>query len=173
MLKIYFVFLLIGILGLLSSMIFGDDDGDIADGDLDAGDTFDDSPKVFSLRVIFSFLLAFAVGGGAMYYSDKSIGGQIIVGLLSGLATGAFTWWITSILYKMQGASNVSSDQLIGKSGDIVIGTTQTGKAKVRMSTINGPMELMCKEANDRKLKVGDLVKITGKMGTLLIVSKQ
>ena len=172
MLKIYFVFLLVGLLGLGSSLIFGGDDGDLADG-ADAGDTFDDSPKVFSLRVIFAFLLAFGIGGGAMFYSDKSIGGQILVGLLAGLGTGAFTWWLTSILYKMQGASNVDSDTFIGKTGDIVIGTSPGGKAKVRVSTISGPMELMCKEANDKKLKNGDLVKISGKMGTLLIVNKQ
>ena len=62
MIKIYFVFLIIGFLGLLSSMIFGGDhDADLADGSLDSGDTFDDSPKVFSLRVIFSFLMAFGI----------------------------------------------------------------------------------------------------------------
>jgi membrane protein implicated in regulation of membrane protease activity len=173
MLKIYFVFLLVGLIGLLSSMLFdGDSDGDLADG-ADAGDSFDDSPKVFSLRVIFAFLLAFSIGGGAMYYSDKAIAGQIIVGLLSGVATGAFVWWLTKILYNMQGASNVDSDTFIGKTGDIVVGTTPGGKAKVRVSTISGPMELLCKEANDKKLKNGDLVKISGKMGTLLLVNKQ
>jgi membrane-bound ClpP family serine protease len=176
MLAIYFAFLLIGVMGLGSSMIFGGDDadfdGDLSDG-LDSGDVFDDSPKVFSMRVIFSFLLAFSIGGGSMYYGGNSIGGQIMVGLLTGIATGAFTWWVTKILYKMQGASNVSSEDLIGSSGDIVIGTTEAGKAKVRVSTINGPMELMCKEANDKKLKNGDLVKVSGKIGTLLIVSKQ
>lgn len=176
MLAIYFVFLLIGVIGLGSSMIFGGDDadfdGDLSDG-LDSGDVFDDSPKVFSMRVIFSFLLAFAIGGGAMYYSDKTIGWQIVVGLLAGLATGAFSWGLTKILYKMQGASNVNSDDLVGKTGDIVIGTTESGKSKVRVNTINGPMELMCKEANDKKLKNGDLVNVSGKIGTLLIVSKQ
>lgn len=173
MLKIYFAFLLVGIIGLGSSLIFdGDSDGDISDGDFDAGDTVHDSPKVFSLRVIFAFLLAFGIGGGAMYYSDRSLGAQILVGIAAGLATGAFTWWLTSILYKMQGASNVNSDNFIGMSGDIVIGTTTGGNCKVRLNTTGGQMELMCKEANDKKLKTGDLVNVSGKIGTLLIVSK-
>lgn len=173
MLQIYFVFLIVGVVGLLSSLLFdGDaDTGDLADG-MDAGDSVDGSPKVFSLRVMFAFLLAFALGGGGMYYGDHGIGGQIIVGLTAGLATGLFTWWIFKFLYSMQGASNVNSDNFVGRTGDIVIGTTSTGKAKVRVSTLSGPLELMCKEANDVKLKSGDAVKISGKIGTLLMVTK-
>jgi len=173
MVKIYFVFLIIGFLGLLSSMIFGGDEGDLSDGSLDSGDTFDDSPKVFSFRVIFSFLLAFAIGGGGTYYSGGSILTQILVGMGAGLATGAFTWWLTSILYKLQGASNVDSDSFIGMSGDIVIGTTDSGKAKVRLNTTSGPMEFLCKETTDKTLKSGDVVKVSDKAGTLLIVSKK
>jgi hypothetical protein len=174
MLKIYFVFLIIGFLGLLSSMIFGGDhDGDIADGSLDSGDTFDDSPKVFSFRVIFSFLLAFAIGGGSVYYGEGNILTQILVGLAAGLATGAFTWWLTSILYKLQGASNVDSDSFIGMKGDIVIGTTDSGKSKVRLNTTSGPMEFLCKETKGKKLKIGDIVEVSEKAGTLLVVSKK
>ena len=174
MLQIYFVFLLVGVVGLLSSLIFGGDelDGDLADG-MDAGDVADGSPKVFSLRVIFAFLLAFGIGGGAMFYSDYSIAAQIIVGFLAGVATGAFTWWMFKVLYKMQGASNVNSDDFIGMNGSISIGTSQSGKAKVRINSTSGPIEFMCKEANDKKLKNGDSVAISGKIGTLLIVTKQ
>ena len=172
MLEIYFVFLLIGFVGLLSSMVFGGDDGDLADGSMNAGDTFDDSPKVFSFRVIFSFLLAFGTGGGAVYYSEGSILNQILVGLAAGLCTGAFTWWITSILYKMQGASNVDSDSFMGMSGDIVVGTTSSGKSKVRLNTTSGPMEFLFKEADNRILKLGETVKVSEKAGTLLIVTK-
>lgn len=175
MLKIYFVFLLIGFIGLLSSLLFGDSDsidGDLADG-IDAGDSVDGSPKVFSLRVMFAFLLAFGIGGGAMYYADHGIGGQMIVGTLSGVGTGLFTWWIFKVLYKMQGASNVNSDDFVGKLGNITIGTSAAGKAKVKISSFGGPMELVCKEANDKKLKNGDTVRVSGKIGNLLLVTKQ
>ncbi len=175
MLKIYFVFLLIGLIGLLSSLLFGDTDGidgDLADG-IDAGDSVDGSPKVFSLRVMFAFLLAFGIGGGAMYYSDHGIGGQMIVGILSGAGTGLLTWWLFKVLYKMQGASNVNSDDFVGKTASVTVGTSQAGKAKVRISSFGGPMELVCKEANDKKLKNGDSVKVSGKIGNLLLVTKQ
>jgi len=175
MLKIYFVFLLVGAIGLLSSLLFGGDDidGDLADGSMDAGDSVDGSPSIFSTRVIFAFLLAFGIGAGAMYYGDHGIGGQMIIGFLAGVGTGAFTWWIFKVLYRMQGASNVNSDDFVGMGGSITVGTSEAGKAKVRVNSTSGPMELMCKEANDKKLKNGDLVKISGKIGTLLLVSKQ
>jgi hypothetical protein len=177
-LYIYFAFFLIGTVGLGSSFILGvDGDNDLAGGDVDghfdSGDTVHDSPKVFSLRVIFSFLSSFAVGGGAMFFSEKSLGAQILVGLLAGVLTAAFTWWLASILYKQQGSSNINSDNFIGMSGDIIIGTTAAGKSKVRLNTHGGAMELMCKEANDKVLKAGDLVDISGKIGNLLIVSKR
>jgi membrane protein implicated in regulation of membrane protease activity len=172
MLKLYFVFLIAGFVGLLYSLIMGDTDNDLSDG-VDGGDSIDDSPKVFSFRVIFSFLLAFGIGGGSVFYSNGSLPLQLLVGFGAGVATGALTWWLTSILYKMQGASNVDSDEFIGKTGDIVVGTTDGGKAKVRVNTTSGPMEFLCKEANDNLLKNGDVVRISGKLGTLLMVSKQ
>ena len=109
-----------------------------------------------------------------MYYSDHSIGWQVIVGLLAGVAIGGLTFWIFKALYRMQGASNVNSDDFIGKGGSITIGTSEAGKAKVRVSAaLGGSMELMCKEANGVELVNGDLVKISGKIGTLLLVTKQ
>ncbi len=174
MLAIYLIFIIIGFVGLGSSFIFDFDDSpdDLADG-VDVGDSFDESPKVFSLRVIFAFLMSFSIGGGAMYFNAHNLAGQLLVGFGAGLATAAFVWWITSILMKMQGASNVNSDNFIGKTGDISVGTSSSGKAKVRIATTSGPLEVMCKEANDKELKHGDLVMVSGKIGTLLMVNKK
>jgi hypothetical protein len=174
MLAIYLVFIIIGFFGLGSSFIFDFDGGadDLADG-VDVGDTFNENPKIFSLRVIFAFLMSFSIGGGAMYFNDHHLTGQLLVGFGAGIVTAAFVWWITSILMKMQGASNVNSDNFIGKTGDISVGTSSSGKAKVRIATTSGPLEVMCKEANDKKLKHGDLVKVSVKIGTLLMVTKK
>jgi membrane protein implicated in regulation of membrane protease activity len=172
MANLYLIFIFIGLFGMLSSMIMGGDDVDL-DGSLEPGDVFDDSPKVFSLRVIFSFMLAFGIGAGAVYYYSGPTGYQLLTGMISGFAIGGLIWWLTSILYRMQGASNVNSDDFIGKIGDIVIGTTPSGKAKVRLSTTSGPMEFLCREANNVPLVNGDLVSVTRKAGTLLIVFKK
>jgi membrane protein implicated in regulation of membrane protease activity len=172
MIKVYFVFLLIGLMGLLSSMLFGDADSDIHDGSLDSGDTFDDSPKVFSLRVIFSFLLSFGIGAGSVFYYGGNLASQLLTGLGAGVAIGALTWWITYMLYRMQGASNVDSDSFIGRSGNIVIGTTKDGNAKVKINTTSGPMEFLCRSSSGKKLRLGDTVTVVEKLGTLLLVNR-
>lgn len=170
--KIYFSLMLIGLLGLLYSMIFGDHDSDLADGSLDAGDSIDGSPSIFSSKVIFAFLMAFGVGGSAVLLGGGNILVQIFVGVGAGIVTGAFAWWVLKILYGMQGSSTVDSDSFIGKKGDIVIGTTENGKAKVRLNTLSGSNEFLCKEIDGDDLEIGDVVEIAEKFGTLLLVKK-
>lgn len=175
---IYIAFLAIGTFGLLSSLIFGDAHGDFGhdfghdfggDGH-DGGDA--DSPKVFSLRVIFSFLMAFGIGGGAMYLSDKSIGGQIVVGLLSGVATGAITFYLTKLLYSFQGNSNIDSADFIGKSASVTVETTNTGSCQVRVDSGGGDQLFLAKEKNGNLLKQHETVKIVGRLGSTLIVER-
>jgi len=173
---IYITFLALGALGLLSSLIFGEfhGDGDFghefsADGH-DAGDA--DSPKLFSLRVIFAFLMAFGIGGGAMYLSDKSVGGQIIVGILSGVAAGAITFYIMKFLYAMQGNSNVDSNNFIGTLAYVTVETTNSGSCQVKVDSGGGDQLYLAKEKNSVLVKKNDTVKIVGRLGSTLIVEK-
>jgi membrane protein implicated in regulation of membrane protease activity len=173
---IYIAFLAIGGLGLLSSLIFGEFHGDAdfghefsADGH-DAGDA--DSPKIFSLRVIFAFLMAFGIGGGAMYLGDKSVGGQIIVGILSGVATGAITYYIMKLLYSFQGNSNIDAANFIGKEATVTVETTNNGSCQVKLDTGGGDDLYIGKEKNSVPLKKYDVVKIVGRLGNVLIVEK-
>jgi hypothetical protein len=139
---VYILFLTIGALGLLSSLIFGEFHGDAdfghefsADGH-DAGDA--DSPKIFSLRIIFSFLMSFGIGGGTMYLSDKSIVGQIIVGLLSGIIIGVITYYIMKLLYSFQGNSNIDAANFIGKEATVTVETTDNGSCQVKLDSGGG-----------------------------------
>ena len=178
MVHIYLGFLIIGALGLLSSLIFGEfsHDGDIGhdlsgDAHGDSGDA--DSPKLFSLRAIFAFLMAFAIGGGAMYLSDKSLGAQVIVGFLSGGGTAVLVYYFMKFLYSFQGNSNVDSNTFIGEIGTVTIPTTSTGLCQVKLNTQGANDSFMAQEENSKPLKQHDAVKITGKIGNTLIVSKQ
>jgi membrane protein implicated in regulation of membrane protease activity len=172
---IYIAFLAIGAFGLLSSLILGEfGHGDFghdfsADGH-DGGDT--DSPKIFSLRIIFAFLMAFGIGGGAMYLYDKSIGGQIIVGILSGVVTGAITYYIMKLLYSFQGNSNIDSANFIGKEATVTIETTDNGSCQIKLDTGGGDNLYIGKEKNSAFLKKYDIVKIVGQIGNVLIVEK-
>jgi membrane protein implicated in regulation of membrane protease activity len=174
---IYIAFLAIGALGLLSSLILGEfGHGDLgghefsADGHGDAGDA--DSPKIFSLRIIFAFLMAFGIGGGAMYLADKPVGGQIIVGILSGIVTGAITYYIMKLLYSFQGNSNIDAANFIGKDATVTVETTNNGSCQVKLDTGGGDNLYMGKEKNSVPLKKYDVVKIVGQIGNVLIVEK-
>lgn len=173
---IYIAFLAIGGLGLLSSLIFGEFHGDAdfghefsADGH-DAGDA--DSPKIFSLRVIFAFLMAFGIGGGAMFLAEKGLGGQLIVGFLSGAATGAITYYLMKLLYSFQGNSNLDSETFIGKNAQVTVETTNSGSSQVKVDSGGGDQLFMAKEKNSAPLKLNEIVKVVGRLGTVLIVEK-
>lgn len=173
---IYIAFLAIGGLGLLSSLIFGDFHGDadfgheFSAGGHDAGDA--DSPKIFSLRVIFAFLMAFGIGGGAMFLADKALAGQLIVGFLSGVATGAITYYLMKFLYSFQGNSNLDSETFIGKNAQVTVETTNSGSSQVKVDSGGGDQLFMAKEKNSVPLKLHDIVKVVGRLGTVLIVEK-
>jgi membrane protein implicated in regulation of membrane protease activity len=176
---IYLLFLGIGGLGLLSSLILGEfGHGDLGGHDLshdlsdhgDAGDA--DSPKLFSLRIIFAFLMAFGIGGGAMYLSGKSVGGQVIVGFLSGIATATITYYIMKLLYSQQGNSNVNSESFIGKFASITVETTNSGSCQIKVDSGGGDQLFLAKEKNGNLVKQHESVKIVGRIGNTLIIEK-
>jgi len=175
---IYLLFLGIGGLGLLSSLILGElGHGDLGghdfSHDLGHGDSGDaDSPKLFSLRVIFAFLMAFGIGGGAMYLSDKSVGLQIVTGFLSGAATAVLTYYIMKFLYSQQGNSNLDAENFIGKQASVTVGTTNSGSCQIKIDTGGGDQLFLAKEKNSNPVKLHETVKIVGRLGSVLIIEK-
>lgn len=173
---IYLIFLIIGGLGLISSLIFGDfDHGDLSndighDFGHDAGDA--DSPKLFSLRIIFAFLMAFGIGGGSMFISDKSVGSQIIVGLLSGVFAAGITFYIMKILYSFQGHSNIDANDFIGKQASVTIETTNSGSCQIKIDTGGGDQLFMAQEKNGGRVKQNEIVKVVGRIGNVIVIEK-
>jgi membrane protein implicated in regulation of membrane protease activity len=176
---VYLAFLIIGVIGLLSSLIFGDfGHGDLdhdfggADGGTDLhSDT--DSPKILSLRVIFAFLLAFSIGGGALYLGEKSLGLQLITGFAAGIATAVAVYYLMKFLYSFQGVSNIDSKDFLLKEAVVSVGTTSTGMCQVEVDSTGGDRLFMAKEANGEILTKNDIVKITDRKGSTLIVVKK
>ena len=171
---LYFAFLLIGGIGLLGSLIFGDFDGDLDTdiGDNDISSSESDSPKILSLRVIFSFLVAFSIGAGSLYLGDKPLWQQIIVGFSSGIIISVLVYYFMRFLYSFQGVSNISSDDFINKNGIVTIGTTTNGLCQIEVDSSGGDRLFMAKENTDIYLRKNDVVKIIKRMGNILIVTK-
>lgn len=172
---LYLIFLILGGFGLLSSLIFGDMD---ADGDLDinaegtdSGDA--DGPKVFSLRIIFAFLMAFGIGAGSMYLLTRGLGAQLITGFLAGIVTAVGTFYLMKLIYSFQGNSNVNANNFIGKTGMVTIGTTESGLCQVKINSNGADNLIMAREKSNKKLKKGNMVTVSEKMGNSFIVEKQ
>lgn len=171
MLTLYYVFIILGMLLLLFSLFGGEGDIDGFDVDVDV-DTDLDSTSVFSLRTIAAGLLSYGGGSLIMYENGFSLIPQIIVGIIAGFAMIYFVYLITKFLYSQQGSSSISLSGVIGKTGIIIVGTTVNGTAQLKVDTLNGPQQFLCKEVNAGKLKVSDNVTINSQIGNLLIVEK-
>jgi membrane protein implicated in regulation of membrane protease activity len=173
MLTLYYVFIGIGTCILLLSLI----GGDILDMDIDTDmdmnvDGVTDSTSVFSLRTISAGFLSFGTGALMMNHNGYGLTLQILVGCLTGGLVVYLVYLLTKALYSFQGDSNTSLASLVGKSGIITIGTSPSGNAQLKVDTNNGPKEYTCKETTSTLLRQSDIVKITDKIGNLLIVSK-
>jgi membrane protein implicated in regulation of membrane protease activity len=173
---LYLLFLILGSLGLLSSLIFGEMHHDVHFGhgmDFGHGDSgHADSPRIFSLRVIFSFLLAFSIGGGSLYLNHEKLPLQILVGMTSGVLTGVGIWGLMKWIYGFQGESNIDSSSFVGKIAFVTIGTTNMGLAQVKLDSQGGDQLFMAQEESKKELFKNDKVKVVDRNGTTLIVQK-
>lgn len=147
-------------------------DHDLGSNDLHHGGDAD-SPKLLSLRVIFSFLLAFSIGGGALYLGDKPLGAQLIVGFLAGIAIALGVFYFMKFLYSFQGVININSNDFLTKDAIVTVGTTSNGLCQIEVDSTGGDRLFMAMEVNGVILKKNDTVKVTNRKGNTLVVEKQ
>lgn len=172
----YLVFVLIGVVFLGISLISGGADLDlnleVGDPDFDISDAevVTDSPSVFSMRTISTFLLAFGIAGIVTVYNGGGLGAQISAGFIAGFTTAAFYFFVMKGMYSMQGSSNVDSSNMVGSIGTVTTPTTDTGICQVRVNSHVGAHEYTCREVNNKKLKQNQSVKVIQAFGGTLTV---
>lgn len=159
-----------GLLFLVITIFSGDFELDLdsPDIEIDQMHTAADSPSIFSLRVLATFLLAFGMAGLICISNGIGLSGQIMSGLGAGLVMAALYFIVMKLMYKMQGDSSVSSYSVIGKVGVVTTPTTESGLLQVKVDNI----EYMAREADKGILEKNELIKVVSSSGGSLIVTK-
>lgn len=173
---LYFIFAGIGIIFLLLSMFGGDFHSDINfeighDFDISNAEVSSDSPKIFSIRSIATFLLAFGIAGLLCVYMHKGIAVQLISGFISGGIVTFLYFLVMKLMYSMQGDSGIETSSLIGKQAVVTTPTTSTGILQVKVLSENGN-EYTAREINGKILKQNETVKILAFSSGILTVEK-
>lgn len=147
---------------LLSFLGFGSDsDMDVdGDGNFEFGehsDTGFSEFRFFSLRAVFAFITFF--GWGGVLWGDNGWPG-FIAALVCGLVMMFATAFVVFALIRLQHSGNISSSDIIGKSGTVYLsvppGRIETGK--VTVSVNNSTREIIA--VADEELPTGTSVTV-------------
>ncbi|MDQ3043434.1 MAG: hypothetical protein M3R11_13810, partial [Acidobacteriota bacterium] len=111
----------IGFLFLLISLIVGDIFEAIG-FDLDFGLDASHDFGIFDSRVIGVFLTAFGGFGAIGTSIGYGVAASSLVGLLGGVVFGALIFLFGYFLYSQQSSSSVSTEDLIGRTAQVVVG---------------------------------------------------
>jgi hypothetical protein len=165
------IFLVIGAIGLiflLISFVVGDVFEALGfDFGLDASHDF----GVFDSRVIAVFLAAFG-GFGAIgaTLSYGAFGGSLF-GLLGGVALGAIVFYFGKLLYSQQSSSSVSTEDLIGRTAQVVVGIKPGALGQISCRVGEERVEKLARTTNGEEIKAGQLVRIESIGSDSVIVS--
>ncbi|MDF1488845.1 NfeD family protein [Tessaracoccus caeni] len=124
------VFLIMGAVGVvlvLTSLIFGDlidgvFDLDFLDGDL------------FSLTSLAAFLGAFGFGAAIGLGLTSLMFVALAVGAVTGVAATALAIWLTRLLRRDESASSFKTSSMIGHPGIVITAIPEEGYGEIRVS---------------------------------------
>ncbi len=167
------VFLAIGAIGflfVLISFLFGE----IFEG-LDFGHDADhdfghEGPGLISARVISIFVTAFG-GFGAIAVSEGlgPLAGSI-VGLAGGVALGAVVYYFARFLYSQQASSDITSEDLIGMTAEVVISIPAGDAGQVRCIVGESMIDKIARSKDGSPIPHNSLVRIEEISGESVIV---
>lgn len=148
-----FLFLLVSFLvGDLFEMIGLEFGG----ADLDAGHDF----GVFDSRVVSMFLTAF--GGFGVIGVSLGYGavGSSLIGLLGGVVFGAIAFYFGKFLYSQQATSSVKTEDLIGRTAQVVVGIKPDGIGQISCRVGEETVQKLARTVGEQEIKPGQIVRI-------------
>ena len=129
--------------------------------------------RFFSVRGIVAFFCIFGWTGAALY----NTGMQPVFVILLSAAAGFFAMFVIGLIFyslkNLQSSGNIKYSNAIGKTASVYIPipAQRSGKGKVMVTVQNRLIEAEAITNEKKKIPTGETVKITGTVGTTLIVT--
>ena len=165
------VFLGIAALGfvfLLISLVVGDLFDSVG---IDFGADGPDGHAALDSRVISVFVTAFGGFGAIGIQVGLSIVASSLLGLGGGILFGGLVSLFGRFLLKQQSSSSVTTQQLIGRSAQVVVAITPGSLGQVSCRIGEERVEKLARARDNREIKAGATVRVDEVAGDSLIVS--
>ena len=148
------------------------------EGEVDA-ESFEPSSAVsgfrfFTVRGIVAFFCIFGWSGAALYDTDMPDIWVVVLAVLAGF----FAMFIIGLMFfgirKLQSSGNIKYSNAIGKTASVYIPIppAMSGTGKVMVTLQERLTEAEAKTDEKTKIRTGETVKITGTIGSTLIVKR-
>lgn len=150
------------------------------EGDIDAdGESFEPSSaasgfRFFTVRGIVAFFCIFGWTGASLYDTALADVWVVILAVLAGFAAMFIIGLMFFGVRKLQSSGNIKYSNAIGKTANVYIPIPpqRQGTGKVMVNVQERLTEADAVTDDETKIKTGEKVKITGTVGTTLIVKR-
>ena len=146
---------------LVHDVVAGDSDGDVEHSS--------GGPSVLSVRFIACFITGFGCGGAIATYLGLGYFLASLIGLGNAILLAGILYAVVSFLYKQQASSNVTSNDLIGKSGTVSIAIPVGGRGEVILN-VKGKTIAQFASVVGEPFAVGRVIVVKAVVGDTVIV---
>lgn len=136
-----------------------------ADHDLGHG-----GPGFFSTRILSVFVTAFGGFGAVGTHYGFGVLGASGVGFLSGLFFACLIWAFAGFLYKQQASSDVRVEEIVGRTGRVVIAIPAGGVGQVRCPLGEQMVDKIARSADGGAIAENAAVTVVQVLGDTVVV---
>jgi membrane protein implicated in regulation of membrane protease activity len=161
----------VGFVFLLISLVFGEIFDLFADGGMDH-DLGHGGPGFFSSRVISVFVTAFGGFGAIAIHYGLSVLPASGIGFGSGVAFATLIYLFARFLYGQQATTQLSSADVVGKTGRVVVAIPASGIGQVRCQVGDEVIDKIARSQGGEAIPENTIVRIQEVLGEVVIVRR-
>lgn len=168
-LAVFLAIAAVGFVFLLISLLIGDIfDSFGFDVNVDGGA---EGHALLDSRVLSMFVTAFGGIGAIGIQMGLSIVASSLLGLAGGILLGGLISLFGRFLYKQQSSSSVTTNQLVGRSAQVIVAIPPGSLGQVSCRVGEERIEKLARTRDNREIKAGATVRVDEVAGDSLIVS--